>query len=150
METREFTLGLERESGYRFEVEFDQAGMPVLHVDEAPPIGEGTGPNPARLLATAIGHCLGSSLLFCLGKSRVEVQGLKVEVTGTIVRSDAGRLRVGSVRVRLLPGIAAEDQERIGRCLQIFEDFCIVTQSVRNGLDVQVEVEPQVTASAGV
>jgi len=148
METRQFTLELAREGGYRFEVTFDQAGMPALHLDEAAPIGEGTGPNPARLLATSIGHCLASSLLFCLQKSRVEVEGLKVEVAGTIERNDAGRLRVASVHVRLLPGIAEADRERIGRCLGLFEDFCIVTQSVRNGLDVQVVVEPQVPVDA--
>ena len=39
-----------------------------------------------------------------------------------------------------LPELAATV---LGRCLEIFEDFCIVTQSVRAGLDVQVEVVPQ-------
>jgi len=146
MDTKEFTLELNRESGYRFEVEFDQARMPVLHVDEAQPVGEGSGPNPARLLAAAIGHCLASSLLFCLQRSRVEVQGMNVAVSGTILRNEAGRLRVDSVRVKLRPGIAEQDRERIDRCLQIFEDFCIVTQSVRLGIDVQVEVEPQLPA----
>jgi hypothetical protein len=27
------------------------------------------------------------------------------------------------------------------RCLEIFEDFCLVTQSVRAGVDVSVDVE---------
>ena len=29
------------------------------------------------------------------------------------------------------------------KCLGMFEDFCVVTQSVRDGLDVEVKVEPQ-------
>jgi hypothetical protein len=28
----------------------------------------------------------------------------------------------------------------MGRCLEMFEDFCIVGQSVRQGIDVGVEV----------
>jgi hypothetical protein len=32
----------------------------------------------------------------------------------------------------------------VGRCLDLFEDFCIVTESVRKGIDVQVKVVPSV------
>lgn len=28
------------------------------------------------------------------------------------------------------------------RCLELFEGFCVVTQSVRRGIDVDVAVEP--------
>jgi len=34
-----------------------------------------------------------------------------------------------------------QDRERMNRCLEIFEDFCLVTQSVRKGIDVQVDVQ---------
>lgn len=34
-----------------------------------------------------------------------------------------------------------QDRERMKRCLDIFEDFCIVTQSVRKGVDVKVELQ---------
>jgi organic hydroperoxide reductase OsmC/OhrA len=34
-----------------------------------------------------------------------------------------------------------QDRERMERCMQVFEDFCIVTQSVRKGVDVNVRVE---------
>lgn len=36
----------------------------------------------------------------------------------------------------------AEGRERMGRCLEIFESFCTVTESVRQGIDVKVSVEP--------
>lgn len=60
---------------------------------------------------------------------------------GTIVRNARGRLRIGELRVRLAPGITAEQRERIGRCLDLFQDFCIVTESVRDGIAVDVQVE---------
>ena len=49
--------------GYKFRVEFDVDGMPNLIVDELKPIGQGSGPNPTRLLSAAVGNCLSSSLL---------------------------------------------------------------------------------------
>jgi hypothetical protein len=54
-----------------------------------------------------------------------------------VVRNEQKRLRIGKVRVRIeAPLGAAAVQE----CLPLFEDFCTVTQSVRAGLDVEVEV----------
>jgi hypothetical protein len=35
------------------------------------------------------------------------------------------------------------------RCVQLFEDYCVVTQSVRAGLDVSVEVETTAEAALG-
>ena len=142
-EPRAFALDLTLKDGYEFTVDFARAGLEPLVVDEQPPIGVGHGPNPARLLATAVGHCLASSFLFCVKKSRIDVTTLTVHVEGTIVRNPRGRLRLGGLEVRLAPSIRAEDRGRLGRCLEIFEDFCIVTQSVRDGLDVRVEVAPQ-------
>ena len=142
-EPRTFALDLTFKDGYEFAVDFARPGVAPLLVDEQPPIGAGRGPNPARLLATAVGHCLASSFLFCVRKSRVDVTAMAVRVEGTMMRNERGRLRIGGLRVRLAPGIRAEDRERLGRCLELFEDFCVVTQSVRAGLDVQVEVAPQ-------
>lgn len=142
-EPRSFALDLTFQDGYQFAVDFARPGLEPLVVDEQPPVGAGRGPNPSRLLAAAVGHCLASSFLFCVRKSRVEVTAMAVRVEGTMVRNERGRLRIGGLRVRLAPGIRAEDRERLGRCLELFEDFCVVTQSVRAGLDVQVEVAPQ-------
>ena len=69
--------------------------------------------------------------------------GLRTSVVGTLVRNERGRLRVGEIRVRLTPAVAPEAQERIGRCLELFEDFCVGTESVRRGLPVAVEVVPE-------
>ena len=149
METREFALQLQLEEGYRFSVDFGQ-DQPTLTMDEPAPLGRGEGPNAARVLGAAVGNCLGASLLFCLQRSKVEVRQLSVEVAGTIVRNERGRFRIAGLRVRLLPGLVAGAgaRERIDRCLGLFEEYCIVTQSVRQGIDVQVEVAPAELAPA--
>lgn len=137
----QFEVALTLRDGYAFTVDFAEGEGPPLVVDELPPLGEANGPNPSRLLATAVGSCLSASLLYCLRKSRIEVAQLRTTVEGTLLRNARGRVRIGGIRVRLAPELTSEQRERMGRCLDLFQDFCIVTESVRDGIDVDVEVE---------
>ncbi|HEX7089110.1 MAG TPA: OsmC family protein [Longimicrobiales bacterium] len=139
-----FDVTLTRERGYEFVVRFEQDGIAELTVDELPPVGRGAGPNPTALLAAAVGSCLGASLLFCLQKARVAVGGMTTEVHGTIERNDKGRLRVTRIEVRLAPELEDADGARVMRCVDLFEDFCTVTQSVRQGIEVDVVVAPRI------
>ncbi len=136
-----FALSLTLQRGYAFTVDFGLDGVPDLTLDEPAPLGEGHGPNAARLVAAAVGNCLAASLAFCLKRSRIQLQQLRATVEGTLARNEGGRLRIGEIRVKLAPDVAPEDRERMGRCLELYEDFCIVTESVRNGIPVTVEVE---------
>jgi uncharacterized OsmC-like protein len=132
-----FDVRLVREGEYQFRVEFP--GKPfTLRVDEAAPPGSDAGPNPSRLLAAAVGHCLSSSLLFCLAKSRAEVGAVEARVRVTLERNERGRLRVAKMAVDLL--VDSSDAEKLERCKGLFEDFCIVTESVRKGIPVAVTV----------
>jgi organic hydroperoxide reductase OsmC/OhrA len=143
-----FALTLTLQQGYEFTVDFAQHGVPDLEMDEPPPLGVGHGPNATRLLGAAIGNCLSASLLFCLHRAKIDVQGLRTVVEGTLVRNEQGRMRIGEIRVKLAPDVTHEQRERMGRCLELFEDFCIVTESVRQGVKVEVEVEPATVAAA--
>lgn len=143
MEDNRFDLTLTLEDQYRFSVGFDDEALPELIMDEPSPLGQGSGPNAARLLGAAIGNCLGASLVYCLRKAHIDLEGLRVRVSGSMTRNAKGRVRLGAFRVQLEPSIPVEQRDRIGRCLEIFEDFCMVTQSVREGLDVSVAVEPR-------
>lgn len=145
---RQFALVLDLNEGYQFTVRFDTPDVRPLLVDEPPPVGRGAGPNPARLLGAALGGCLGASLLFCLRKARMQPSRLSVHVTGELARNREGRLRIAGIRVRLLPAVDAADRARLTGCLTVFEDYCIVTQSVRDGIPVEVEVSPEVGPAA--
>jgi organic hydroperoxide reductase OsmC/OhrA len=140
-ETSRFALTLTLGEGYAFRVDFGEDGVPALLLDEPPPLGAGGGPNAARLLGTAIGNCLGASLVFCLRRSRIDVTGLRTAVEGTVVRNEQGRLRIGAIHVKLAPEVPPEQRDRMSRCLDLFQDFCMVTESVRQGIDVDVQVE---------
>ena len=132
---------LELLDGYRFRVGFDVEGVPDLVVDEMKPIGEGLGPNPSRLLSAAVGHCLSSSLLYCLSKAKIKVKKLSTSVKANIERNKEGYLRITGLEVAIHLEVNEEDKLRVPRCLDIFENYCTVTQSVRKGIDVKVNVK---------
>jgi organic hydroperoxide reductase OsmC/OhrA len=122
-------------------VSFDDVA-PAQHLvtDEAPPLGGGEGPNPAALLGAAAATCLASSLLFCLRKSRATVDGVTARARIHLRRNAAGRLRVSALDVELSPEVAPNDINRLERCEGLFEDFCTVTESIRQGIPVSVSV----------
>lgn len=129
-----FTIELDEVEDYRFRVDF---GASELFVDEPVPLGNGSGPNASRLLAAAVGNCLSASLIFCLRKFKNEVNGLKTKVHVTPARNEKGRLRIGRIAVEIR---LASQYEHLDRCLAQFEDFCVVTASVRAGIPVEVRV----------
>lgn len=137
-----FALSIRLYDGFAQTVDFDSGSIPLLAIDEPPPLGASRGPNPVRLLGAAVGGCLGASLLFCLRKARVDVRDLRTVVEGTLSRNDDGRLRVASIRVKLVPTIGDSPCAGLERCAELFEDYCIVTESVREGIEIAVEVAP--------
>lgn len=127
---------------YRFAATFPATpSVPAIGLDEPPPLGEGQGPNAAALLGAAVGNCLGASLVFCLRKARVDVAGLAVDVAVSIDRNDRGRMRISGIDVALSPSVAEGHRGGLDRCEGLFEDFCTVTASVRQGIPISVRVD---------
>jgi uncharacterized OsmC-like protein len=135
-----FSLEIVQAEGYEFDVNLDWPGLPALHMDEPPPLGGRRGPNASRLLAAAVGNCLSASLLYCLSKGEPPAEGLRTRVDCRVGRNERGRLRVTGLDVRIELAAALVASPRLSRCLELFEDFCVVTASVRQGLPVAVEV----------
>ncbi|MBK6530128.1 MAG: OsmC family protein [Deltaproteobacteria bacterium] len=135
-----FSVRVEQVDGFEFKVKFDKEQFETLSLDEPPPLGRDAAPNAARILAAAIGNCLAASLVFCLQKAKVTTSGVSADVDVEIVRNPQRRLRIGKVNVTLHTKLPA-DHPALTSCLATFEDFCIVTQSVRGGIDVAVKVQ---------
>jgi organic hydroperoxide reductase OsmC/OhrA len=152
MSHTEFQVTLESRGaeGYAQRVTFDGVDAPPIVMDEPAPLGAGSGPNPARMLGAAVGGCLSASLLFCLRKGKVTVDGLTTSVHGTLERNEKGRLRVTKLDVVLEPVVPDEEHDRVPRCLALFEDYCIVTASIRSAIAVSVRVEVQSSVVAEV
>jgi uncharacterized OsmC-like protein len=133
------SVNLKQEKDFRFAIDFS-GGIPVLYGDEAPPLGGGTGPNPAQLLAAAVGNCMSDSLLFAIRKFKQHPEPIQTSVTATIDRNAQNRLRVLDIQVKLTLGVAGASLAHLDRALEQFEEFCTVGQSVRQGIPVTVEV----------
>jgi len=130
---------LEQEQDFRFAIHFGD-GIPAIYGDEPPPLGNGTGPSPSQLLAAAVGNCLSDSLLFALRKFKQKPEPIRTAVTATIDRNAENRLRVLGIDVKLTLGVPRAGLEHLDRVLGQFEEFCTVSQSVRQGIPVTVEV----------
>jgi len=137
----QFSITMDQIQGFEFRVKFDKEQFQDLMMDEPPPVGGDTAPNASRLLAAAVGNCLSASFLFSARKLRAELRGIHTVVKVWYVRNEQGRLRIGRMTVDIDPQFDAADAAKIERCIGLFEDFCVVTQSVRKGIDVSVAVK---------
>ncbi len=138
-DTQQFSFTLEQQEDFAFLIRFDK-DIPPLLADEPPPLGKDAGPNPSRLLAASVANCLSASLLFALRKFKNNPGQITTSVTAHMERNEAKRLRVGSVDVVIQFDSPADAMEHLDRVLEQFEDFCVVTQSVKSGFPVNVTV----------
>ena len=136
----EFRIELHNQADFRFEVHFPDPAIAPLITDEGAPIGAGAGPSPSQLLGTAVANCLAASLVFALRKYGNEAGPLRVLADVRNVRNDKGRLRIGHIGVDLHLAVTAASIQKLERILAQFEDFCVVTQSVRAAIPVTVRV----------
>lgn len=131
---------LTQDGDFAFHVRFEGTALAELLTDESAPLGHDRGPNPSRMLLAAIANCLSASLLFAMRKHHNALEGLQAEIVALPTRNDAGRWRLPRAAVELtLPG-GAGAYAHLDRVLESFEEFCTVTQSVRQGIEVDVTV----------
>ncbi|MBK9494936.1 MAG: OsmC-like protein [Alphaproteobacteria bacterium ADurb.BinA280] len=135
-----FSLTVEQESDYVFRIQFDDTAIPDLLTDEPEPLGSGSGPNPSRMLVAAVANCMSASLLFSLRKFKNTPGTLVTKATAHMGRSPEGRLRVERIDADIQLPEMAGSYAQLDRILGQFEQFCVVTESVRTGVAVNVRV----------
>ena len=132
-------ITLRQQQDYQFQVDFGE-GIPPLLADEPAPLGTGQGPSPVQLLAAAVGNCLSDSLLFALRKFKQTPEPLHCTVDAEIGRNEQKRLRVLKMTAALHLGVPASSLEHLDRVLDQFEAYCTVTQSVGQGIPIEMQV----------
>ncbi len=130
---------LHQQQDYQFRIAFGGDAPDVLG-DEPAPLGQGQGPSTVQLLAAAVGNCLSDSLLFALRKFKQAPEPIACEVRAEVGRNAEGRVRVLGMQATLTLGVPAASLAHLDRVLATFEGYCTVTQSVRQGIPVQITV----------
>ncbi|MBI3100044.1 MAG: OsmC family protein [Burkholderiales bacterium] len=132
-------ITLRQQQDYRFQVDFGEGVAPLL-ADEPAPLGTGQGPSPVQLLAAAVGNCLSDSLLFALRKFKQAPEPLHCTVDAEVGRNEHKRLRVLKIAAALHLGVPASSLEHLDRVLDQFDTYCTVTQSVGQGIPIELQV----------
>ncbi|MFX1238299.1 MAG: OsmC family protein [Promethearchaeota archaeon] len=114
----------------------------TFYIDEEHNASELWGPDPSRLLASAVLGCMSASFLFCLKKRNLTLDDLKGEAEIVIAINEKKLSRVKEINVKLTP-ITSDPKvnKRIEQCKKFFEQYCTVTESVRAGIKVNAEIE---------
>lgn len=136
----ELRVHLSQVGDYAFRIEFEGTQLEALITDEPAPLGHDEGPNPSRLLLSSIGNCMAASLVFALRKFKNEPGPISALVRAMPERNAEGRWRIARAEIELHLAEPGASHAQLERIMQQFEQFCVVTQSVREGIAVDVRV----------
>jgi uncharacterized OsmC-like protein len=139
---RHFGAHIEFVEGFKFKsqaYEGDVAhGAPVL-TDEPDPVGSNAGPSTPSMLAMAVGHCLSASLVETLRHAGIYVKALTTEAIAVVTPNAEGNPRIKQINVTIRP-VLDKASGNIQRCIDVFENYCTVCQSIRPAIPVHVDV----------
>lgn len=135
--------GLKQVEEMVFKGELGSFKIDNLYIDERNvEKAEKIGTSPTKLLALSVLGCLAASFSFCLQKKNFSLSELEGRAQVTISRNDKGFWRVKKIDVEMIPQInTPEMRKRADQCAEFFEQYCIITESLRNGFQVNVNLK---------
>ena len=136
-------VGLRLEEEMIFKCELGKIKVEDCYIDEEHHVeAEMWGPNPSRMLGMAVLGCLSASFIFCLKKREFSIKDLNASAEVIIARNQKGFWRVKRIDVNINPKIDSDEmRKRADQCRRMFEQYCIVTQAVREGIEVNVDLD---------
>ena len=143
-------ISLKLEKNMIFKSTFQYQGLKELLIDETlESDGIKVGPDASTLLGMAVTGCLCASFLFCLAKRNLTLKDLEARTEISFKKNEQGYLRVEKIDVKIIPKTTNPDiKKRISQCIKeikrghmLFEESCIITSSVRDGIKVDVNVD---------
>ncbi len=118
--------------------------FPEIWIDEPPQFhGNDRGISSVEFLLVGIAGCLGSSISYCFRNMEISVEDINIEIEGTLHHPEPGHpLRIVQLKNRLDVKLAPDqDEELVELCLEKFRKYCVVTQSVMQGIPAETTVQ---------
>ena len=124
--------------------------FPTLIADEPPEFhGDDTGPSSIEYLLIAIGACQGTSFGFAIDKYNAKVEDMEIFVKGDMhhvdkhgqLDKDKGLLRLINIDISFTiepEDNSEENLENIDMAFRAFKKYCVVTESVRQGIPSKI------------
>ncbi|MFX1532097.1 MAG: OsmC family protein [Promethearchaeota archaeon] len=135
-------VGLHQEEEMIFKCDLGNLRMDNLYIDESnKKKNEKIGPSPTKLLGLSVLGCLAASFSFCLQKKDFSLSELEGKAEVTIARNEKAFWRVKKIDIELNPKINTPDmRKRADQCRKFFEQYCIISESLRTGFEVNVKL----------
>ncbi|XVJ71135.1 MAG: OsmC family protein [Rhizobacter sp.] len=149
---RHFGAHIEFVEGFKFRSQAYEGDTPhgaTVITDEPDPVGSNAGPSTPSMLAMAVGHCLSASLVETLRHAGIQVKTLTTEAIAVVIPNAEGNPRIQQIKVTIRP-VLDKESGNIQRCIDVFENYCTVCQSIRPAIPVHVDVPYVVKQTAVV
>ena len=103
--------------------------------------GTDLGPSSVEYLLIGIGGCLGTTFIYCLQKRNIKMKSVEIVVDGKL--SHVGpklllRLTKVDAEIKFIPEENASSED-INLCIKKFREYCIVSNSITDGLPINVQ-----------
>lgn len=135
-------LKLKWESDLIFKMDMGKVKTGNFLIDDTNLGADKVGPNPSRLLASAVMGCMSASLLYCMGKRDQSFEGFEAEGEIITFKNEKNLWRVKEINIKMTPKTNDEAViKRLKQCEKMFEEYCVITQSVREGITVNLEID---------
>ncbi len=136
-------VGLKLQENMLFKCELGNVKMQDLYIDERnKKKHEKIGPSPIKLLALSVLSCLAACFEFCLQKKGFTLSDLDGRAEVTFLRKDKDFWRIKKIDVDILPKIDnLEMRKSIAQCKGLFEQHCIISESLRKGMEINVNLK---------
>ena len=135
-------VGLKQKEEMIFKCDLGSLSNVNLYIDEKNiEENEKIGTSPTKLLALSVLGCLSLSFSFCLQKENFSLSEFDGKAEVIIMRNDKGFWRVKKINVEMIPKIdTPEMRKRADQCRKFFEQYCIISESLRSGFEVNVNL----------
>lgn len=136
-------VGIKLEEGMIFKCDLGQIKMNDLFIDEQNKKSiNKIGPNPSKLLALSVLACLAGSFTFCVQKNNSLLSDIEGKAIITSKRNEEGFWRLKKIDITLNPKIDnPKMRKRVDQCQKNFEQFCIISESIREGIDININLD---------